>query len=422
MDNIQRRMQQVTKTAEQWESENPILAEGLIGVVKETGRMKAGDGVKHWNELKFELDYFSDGEYVHWHNPITYASYGNGETKGFTDGQYFCKIFENLAQGAEGTNLYIRWDASKAFFGQIKVTVSGAYTELDVSGSIEKIYNAGFSGQETYQDTQKYLAVGDKIKRYYSLYDSLIKYNSYRAIIISRASGVRNRLIIKVEFLGFSPDAENKLTADDIKLDGWKDAGKDYKKPEYSLGNAGEFVYKDFGSPSTQAALDATIDNIKDFNYVGRIAPSTNGLSLPGYQGLIIGQSEPEGAYQTQLYMSYDFGCLMRRFKWNGGWHPWTKIIEMTDMPFAINSYNGYFKLPTGHILQYGHVTNATQEGLQVTWPVAITRVPMSPIVTPEVNGETTGYYAYSYATSSNKNNFILHSNYPTVNWMCITQ
>lgn len=422
MDNIQRRMQQVTKTAAQWESENPILAEGLIGVVKETGRMKAGDGVKHWNELKYELDYFPAGEYLHWHNPMSSVENRYSETKGFTDGNYFYKVFSEMAYSVEGKNLYICWDRNKTFFGQIKITVAAAYNSSDVTGSLVKIYNAGFVNGGMYQDISKYIAIGDKIKNKYSLYDRLIDDGTNICILLSRLQGERNNLSIKIEFLGYVPDTEKGLTADDIKLIGWKDAGDDYEKPEYSLGNDGQFVYKDFGSPSTQAALDATIDNIKDFNYVGRIAPGTNGLSLPGYQGLILGTSEPSGNYQSQLYMSYDFGCLKRRFKWNGGWHPWTKIIEMTDMPSAINSYSGYFKLPTGHILQYGYVTNATPEGLQVTWPVAITRVPMSPIVTPEVNGEAIGYYAYSYATSSNKNNFKLHSNCPGVSWMCITQ
>ena len=413
MDNIQRRMQQVTKTAEQWESENPILAEGLIGVVKETGRMKAGDGVKHWNELKFEMDYFPTGEYM---KQISAA-----HNKPFLDGNYYRNTLSfQRSDQAKVVKRYIYF-GDISICGAVRISATSVWWSGNPTGLLTKEIHISTGGGAINSQTSKYTSVGADIKERFAISDLAHDNEKGYYLYVEESVDSKNPLFITIEIFandgGLLYLSNKTLITEEVIAD-----NKTLEKPEYSLGNTGQFVYKDFGSPSTQAALDATIDNIKDFNYVGRIAPSTNGLSLPGYQGLIIGQSEPEGAYQTQLYMSYDFGCLMRRFKWNGGWHPWTKIIEMTDMPSAINSYNGYFKLPTGLILQYGFVTNATPEGLQVTWPVAITRVPMSPIVTPEVNGEAIGYYAYSYATSSNKNNFKLHSNCPGVSWMCITQ
>ena len=44
------------KTAAQWESENPILRDGELGHEKDTHKSKIGDGVNHWNDLKYDND------------------------------------------------------------------------------------------------------------------------------------------------------------------------------------------------------------------------------------------------------------------------------------------------------------------------------------------------------------------------------
>ena len=44
------------KTAEQWASENPILRDGELGHEKDTHKSKIGDGVNHWNDLKYDND------------------------------------------------------------------------------------------------------------------------------------------------------------------------------------------------------------------------------------------------------------------------------------------------------------------------------------------------------------------------------
>ncbi len=53
-------------TAANWNSNNPILAEGEIGVELDTNRMKVGDGSTHWNDLSYAFEdyYVKTGETV----------------------------------------------------------------------------------------------------------------------------------------------------------------------------------------------------------------------------------------------------------------------------------------------------------------------------------------------------------------------
>lgn len=421
MDNIQRRMQQVTKTAAQWESENPILAEGLIGVVKETGRMKAGDGVKHWNELKFELDYFPAGEYVKQIN-LEY-------NKPFIDGNYYRNA------------LYFPWnDQNKVikryiYFGKIslsgaiRVSATSLWHVENASGILTKEIDLGISGSGTiYSQTAKYTFVGEATKDWFSI--SNVAYDAEKGyyLYVEERVTSKNPLNITIEIFSdgngsaFNDLAKNPLITSVVAAD-----NESLAKPEYGLGNDGQFAYKDYEHITTVAELISALDNIPfspgvSINSYVKTIFVDGDLGLPYGEYLVIGMAG-SGGYSSQIAFSYYDRYFYRRCKVGDAnpWGAWHKILEMTDMPSTKNTYSGYFKLPTGHILQYGYVSNATAEGLQVTWPVAITRVPMSPIVTPEINGEITGYYAYSYAASDNKNNFTLRSNYPTVSWMCIT-
>jgi hypothetical protein len=45
--------QQKRASAARWEVDNPVLADGEIGVVSPTGRMKVGDGLTAWNDLPY---------------------------------------------------------------------------------------------------------------------------------------------------------------------------------------------------------------------------------------------------------------------------------------------------------------------------------------------------------------------------------
>lgn len=364
MDNIQRRMQQVTKTAAQWESENPILAEGLIGVVKETGRMKAGDGVKHWKELKFELDYFPDGEYM---KQISAA-----HNKPFLDGNYYKNTlsFQRLDQ-AKVVKRYI-YLGDISICGAVRISATSVWWSGNPAGLLTKEIHFSLGGGVINSQISKYISVGDAIKERFAI--SNLAYDNEKGfyLYVEESVNSMNPLFITIEIFandgGLLNLANKPLITEEIIAD-----DKTLEKPEYSLGNAGQFVYKDFGSPSTQEQLNALIDNIKADNYIGRIGPAVGGLTIPGYVGLILGTSESSGNYQSQIYMSYDTTALWRRIKWAGVWHPWTKIIEMTDFSQEVSG-NGYVKLPNDILFQYGSGNIVSGENT-ITMPISVKAV-----------------------------------------------
>lgn len=49
---------QYVDTAENWQNGNPVLGVGQLGIESDTGRVKWGDAVTHWNDLeyRFEID------------------------------------------------------------------------------------------------------------------------------------------------------------------------------------------------------------------------------------------------------------------------------------------------------------------------------------------------------------------------------
>lgn len=50
-------------TSDNWRDKNPILIKGELGVENDTGKFKFGDGVNHWNDLKYsgnEAKYIED--------------------------------------------------------------------------------------------------------------------------------------------------------------------------------------------------------------------------------------------------------------------------------------------------------------------------------------------------------------------------
>ena len=49
-------------TKANWESVNPILAEGEAGVESDTRRIKFGNGSSHWNDLGYAIPYPDSGE------------------------------------------------------------------------------------------------------------------------------------------------------------------------------------------------------------------------------------------------------------------------------------------------------------------------------------------------------------------------
>ena len=55
-------MQQKRATAARWAEVNPVLADGQIGVEKDTNRSKTGDGITEWSDLPYtdEGELFTD--------------------------------------------------------------------------------------------------------------------------------------------------------------------------------------------------------------------------------------------------------------------------------------------------------------------------------------------------------------------------
>ena len=47
-------------TSAAWESSNPILAQGEIGIETDTRLVKLGDGINNWNDLDYGLLGISD--------------------------------------------------------------------------------------------------------------------------------------------------------------------------------------------------------------------------------------------------------------------------------------------------------------------------------------------------------------------------
>ena len=50
------RMSQRNYTAIDWAEVNPILLDGEIGVEKDTGLLKIGNGTSHWNNLPYQYN------------------------------------------------------------------------------------------------------------------------------------------------------------------------------------------------------------------------------------------------------------------------------------------------------------------------------------------------------------------------------
>jgi len=100
-------------TAANWNSNNPILAEGEIGVELDTNRMKVGDGSTHWNDLPytFENYYVKIGETV-----------ANADKLDNQDGSYYTNA-NNLSAGIVPVE-----------------RLSGTYN-IDITGNADKVDN-----------------------------------------------------------------------------------------------------------------------------------------------------------------------------------------------------------------------------------------------------------------------------------------
>jgi hypothetical protein len=67
-----RRILQRRDTAEQWESINPALRQGEIGLDLTNKRMKVGDGFNNWNDLDYMDEAGLDSIRAEYGNEVTF--------------------------------------------------------------------------------------------------------------------------------------------------------------------------------------------------------------------------------------------------------------------------------------------------------------------------------------------------------------
>jgi hypothetical protein len=68
-----RRILQRRDTAEQWESINPALRQGEIGLDLTNKRMKVGDGFNNWNDLDYMDQAGLDSLRAEYGNEVTFG-------------------------------------------------------------------------------------------------------------------------------------------------------------------------------------------------------------------------------------------------------------------------------------------------------------------------------------------------------------
>jgi hypothetical protein len=74
-------------TAANWESENPLLAQGEVGVELVTNRQKIGTGLDNWNDLAYVDSYSSQQLQTHVNGSTPHPAYD--------DIQSLTLLFEN---------------------------------------------------------------------------------------------------------------------------------------------------------------------------------------------------------------------------------------------------------------------------------------------------------------------------------------
>lgn len=98
------RIKQKIDSSSNWSKNNPILLEGEIGIEKETGKIKIGDGTTNWNQLNYKpgLGNKSRGESF---NRNTTASGTNSHAEGeYTTASGSQSHAEGQYTVASGTN------------------------------------------------------------------------------------------------------------------------------------------------------------------------------------------------------------------------------------------------------------------------------------------------------------------------------
>jgi hypothetical protein len=95
-------MQHLRGTAARWTAVNPVLADGQIGVERDTGQAKVGDGTSRWTALDYIGNPTGDAEFpphTHVIADITDLGYATTDTPG---------LVELAADGEDGEGLALQ--------------------------------------------------------------------------------------------------------------------------------------------------------------------------------------------------------------------------------------------------------------------------------------------------------------------------
>jgi len=121
-----------------WASRNPILAKGELGAEIDTGLLKIGDGVKHFNELSYINNHSAeDGALITAvNNKLTVADYGKSYWKYDANEDTEVKVTEtDLTKWPSAVELQVkngvaRWVESKINYDPFRGTIDGALITL----------------------------------------------------------------------------------------------------------------------------------------------------------------------------------------------------------------------------------------------------------------------------------------------------
>ena len=139
-------MQQRFDTKKNWNTNNPKLEEGEIGVESDTHKIKVGDGAKPWSELPYiGSDYSIPDEYKKTIDALGYVYYDDTQTGSFniSDGLFAEAItltgLMELQNRGNGDSAKIRMHTND--FSGILTTDDNTNTEITLHEELDKKHN-----------------------------------------------------------------------------------------------------------------------------------------------------------------------------------------------------------------------------------------------------------------------------------------
>lgn len=216
------------KTAAEWESENPVLSKGQIGVESDTNKLKIGDGNTAWSSLLYKpgtstedggeiFNSYKDdegsgiykniaGEYAHAEGQSTKAtgtaSHAEGNQTTAEGGNSHAEGYRTVAREvdahAEGNQTYAFGEGSHAEGYYTKSYSKGSHVEgfLSAAGQRGYLVDAQVSATKTYvidaATIDSNFAVGTKV----SLYDRTTRKNYVNFATITAVDATNNIITV----------------------------------------------------------------------------------------------------------------------------------------------------------------------------------------------------------------------------------